>query len=513
MATYTVQKGETLSQIGKKFGVDYNKITGYKSGNPNLIYPGEVLNIPTATTPYTPGYQSYAQPKTPTTSVVQPTSQVIPKLSIQPTTPSANLGIPLSTTTAGTTSATVVPQAQVTTQPPIITTSETPKVGVSQIDAGKEAIKDLTAMGVSSDINTIRSNWSKFGLDTKLGSWIGSTVQWNAYAKYAKDELDRIATGLKEVQEKTTALAEQVKIEGITPTTPITPAGGEGAGAGAGAGAVLDQNTLNTVQLSSTDIGDIITELGTEAGATPETVIAGQQATLLTDAQKAATAQALQTFQQQMAKAGQAFSSIRSSGEAAIAAESLSKQSGINLDLATKIVNAARQEQTRRLDAIQAQQTASATALRAMGYVIDPITGTLQKTMERERLETPEAPKYFSSQGDYLAFDPSTGNLTKIYEAPETEKNLNIRYFTDDTGNVIKVLTDPITGQEIGRESLGKLGRETTYYSTMRGLGYDPTNPDDVERFNEDFGITTTPTEEDTGFWTSVSDFLGNIFK
>lgn len=46
MATYTVQAGDTLSAIGAKFGVPYQQITGYSSGNPNLIRPGEVLNIP-----------------------------------------------------------------------------------------------------------------------------------------------------------------------------------------------------------------------------------------------------------------------------------------------------------------------------------------------------------------------------------------------------------------------------------------------------------------------------------
>ncbi len=46
--TYTVKSGDTLSAIGAKYGVNYNQITGYKSGNPNLIYPGEVLTIPDA---------------------------------------------------------------------------------------------------------------------------------------------------------------------------------------------------------------------------------------------------------------------------------------------------------------------------------------------------------------------------------------------------------------------------------------------------------------------------------
>ncbi len=46
MATYTVKSGDTLSKIGAQYGVDYKSITGYRSGNPNLIYPGEVLSIP-----------------------------------------------------------------------------------------------------------------------------------------------------------------------------------------------------------------------------------------------------------------------------------------------------------------------------------------------------------------------------------------------------------------------------------------------------------------------------------
>jgi len=46
--THTVKSGETLSGIGAEYGVDWNKITGYRSGNPNLIYPGEVLTIPGA---------------------------------------------------------------------------------------------------------------------------------------------------------------------------------------------------------------------------------------------------------------------------------------------------------------------------------------------------------------------------------------------------------------------------------------------------------------------------------
>lgn len=44
MPSYTVQKGDTLSGIGAKMGVDWRQIGGYRSGNANLIYPGEVVS-------------------------------------------------------------------------------------------------------------------------------------------------------------------------------------------------------------------------------------------------------------------------------------------------------------------------------------------------------------------------------------------------------------------------------------------------------------------------------------
>ena len=42
--TYTVRSGDTLSGIAARLGVSMYSITGYGSGNRNLIYPGEVLH-------------------------------------------------------------------------------------------------------------------------------------------------------------------------------------------------------------------------------------------------------------------------------------------------------------------------------------------------------------------------------------------------------------------------------------------------------------------------------------
>ena len=49
--TYTVHPGDTLSGIAAKLGVAQSQITGFHSGNPNLIYPGEVLTIGGAAAP------------------------------------------------------------------------------------------------------------------------------------------------------------------------------------------------------------------------------------------------------------------------------------------------------------------------------------------------------------------------------------------------------------------------------------------------------------------------------
>lgn len=45
---YTVKSGDTAGAIAKRYGVPLSKISGYRSGNPNRIYVGEVLTIDVA---------------------------------------------------------------------------------------------------------------------------------------------------------------------------------------------------------------------------------------------------------------------------------------------------------------------------------------------------------------------------------------------------------------------------------------------------------------------------------
>lgn len=47
--TYTVKEGDTLSKVASQYGVNVTDISGYASGNPDLIRPGEVLSVKTRT--------------------------------------------------------------------------------------------------------------------------------------------------------------------------------------------------------------------------------------------------------------------------------------------------------------------------------------------------------------------------------------------------------------------------------------------------------------------------------
>lgn len=57
--TYTVRAGDTLSGIAAKLGVSTSAISGYRSGDPNLIYPGETLTVRKTGGTATPAKRTY----------------------------------------------------------------------------------------------------------------------------------------------------------------------------------------------------------------------------------------------------------------------------------------------------------------------------------------------------------------------------------------------------------------------------------------------------------------------
>ena len=83
--TVTVASGDTLSGIAAKYGVPISSITGYKSGNPNLIYPGEVLTLGGTPAPAANPAATPAPTQTPTTTPqAQPQSTPQPASGVDP---------------------------------------------------------------------------------------------------------------------------------------------------------------------------------------------------------------------------------------------------------------------------------------------------------------------------------------------------------------------------------------------------------------------------------------------
>lgn len=70
---YTVQAGDTASAIATRLGVPLANISGFRSGNPNLIFPGETLNVLKTPITAVPGGQPPQQPPTPAPAA--PTAQ------------------------------------------------------------------------------------------------------------------------------------------------------------------------------------------------------------------------------------------------------------------------------------------------------------------------------------------------------------------------------------------------------------------------------------------------------
>lgn len=73
--TYIVQPGDTLAKIAQKYGVNPQDISGYRSGNPSVIFPKEVLRIGAVTQAHAQVGQSATQPIKPVPGAVSsPTS-------------------------------------------------------------------------------------------------------------------------------------------------------------------------------------------------------------------------------------------------------------------------------------------------------------------------------------------------------------------------------------------------------------------------------------------------------
>jgi len=128
MATYQVQAGDTVDGIAKRFGVARNSVSGYRSNDPNVILPGEMLDIktpaeiPMATSAVTgkpvPGSISGTNPMTPAPAPQAPAPQPVqqPQAPAQAPAPQVE---PLTTTTPEQTAAYLKAQSLIPQEPEI----------------------------------------------------------------------------------------------------------------------------------------------------------------------------------------------------------------------------------------------------------------------------------------------------------------------------------------------------------------------------------------------------------
>lgn len=341
------------------------------------------------------------------------------------------------------------------------------------VDAGRDLQTWYgAAEGAPKTETDIKARYRELGGEATMGAWTGSKEQYTWQLQ----------------QEKAKPIAPPAPRE-----IPYEPAGVEG---GITTGGQVNVTTPN-VQMETTDLADIMTEINLGELQIPELEIAGEQRDIALQQLEQSATQSLSKMQQQLAKQGMTFSGIRTRYEANLAAEVLSRETGINLEMSGRIIAAARNEQARRERAIQAQQNAAQSALRAQGYIMNPFTGTLEKTLERERFEfgvleamqpaAPPRPQIFGTQ--------ATGYYEQYYDEATG------RWETRPTG--IQVAPPTVTGVE----PITYSGKYTEDYLAVRANDY----------ITEEGGIDWLAVDKlenvDKNLYNDMVVFLNNALK
>lgn len=299
--------------------------------------------------------------------------------------------------------------------------------------------------------------WIKAGRTFQNGKWTEAGTTGGT----TKPTLQTISKGVQDVAGKTQALTQQFKTEGITPSISNKPTE-EYVNLDTKDNQTIVDDTMKNIAdtIGTTDIATLIGQFSSGELTTPEMEITGEDRQAQLDKLKTDTAGALQKLQQNMAKRGMTFSGIRTQAEADLAADTLSKEAGINRDFAGKIIQAARQEQTRRENALTTAEQNYNKALETGGYYYNPITDKVEKTLEREEFEykttQAETTDYPVSYQEWQLAGREQGTGKTFGEwlsSPATEDKPKIAY--QNIGNqVMQILTDDY-GNILSMNSLG----------------------------------------------------------
>ena len=274
----------------------------------------------------------------------------------------------------------------------------------------------------------------------RVGASTGSSAQvpQSLVDKFESIKQQASTAGQRILTEGITGSGGQTLMPAITPETTVgqlkpiqqtalnlyqpsqaPPASGGGAGEGGGEGYTpqragegeVPKDIMQNIQLADTDLANIINDISSGAIKDVGVEIADEAKRLAISGEDSKLKQAISQTQQAMAKRGMAFSGIRTNEEERLVAGSLAAKAGISNKFAAAIVAAARDEQQRREQANISAQNAQNAALKAMGYVIDPVSGGLVKTLERERFEQPEGATADIQEYEYAKQQGYTGSF------------------------------------------------------------------------------------------------------
>ena len=363
----------------------------------------------------------------------------------------------------------------------------------SSVSVGKDYISSRISRGMPADENSIIDDWNKSGLRQKYGDWKGSNVQYNALI-----QLENISAQTAKIKQQADELAKQ---QGQNPTpsgaTEISSFGTPSSGGEVNStykytplSDVDYQGVMDSVveKIGTTDLAKLISDFSGGELTTPELELSKEDRDAKLEEIKTASTGALKKLQNGLAAKGMTFSGIRTQEEAALAADTLAKEAGVGREFAERIINAARQEQSRRETALKAAETNYNNILKEMGYVYNPFTDTIEPTLNAKKsmqkktinvggslmeydpetgelstlYEKQNSPRIVNAGGNLFEYDPDTGAMNMVYQASKKDKNLSINFQTDSEGNVTKIVTDPTTGQTIRTEDLGKLGKSSS---------------------------------------------------
>ena len=219
---FRVQPGHTTSSIAKQFNVPISAVSGFRSNDPNTIFPGEILTIDTgqALTPQTPqrpqaplqAPQSPFTPVDPDLAVTPPTAppvapQATPEVPVAPTAPQQPVA-PTAPEVAVTPTPTIEPEPEVDIETPDIVADAVAEDEVEAVDEATEQARNFFGQfGVSSDALSEGFQTNPFGTLSELVSQVMEATGLPGF----RDDITSIANNIAELEADRDAEIDAVK--------------------------------------------------------------------------------------------------------------------------------------------------------------------------------------------------------------------------------------------------------------------------------------------------------------